>query len=772
MDSNSRAARILRLSLSQCRSDQPNRRISADVSNDAAAEVIDDILFNNTENNCINLDVLENISGYQSPSSSSGVKLSQTTQDTEDELPNPKPREILELSSDAHPLPTYASTPKAASRGSFHEAPESLVYPNETPSFLEPSSETSQIPVVPSIPVATTIESITSTTVPFHSPTNTIQTGTMPCPLPTEEENMTSARKRKRGPDEWRQNVMKRRRELGQEYERRNGGLATARTMGEKCNCKSSGQKECAVFSEDDRLQIFHHIWTLSWDEKRNFLYGLVDQLVIKRKRSKDGPKNRQYTLQYSLKKEGQKRVVCLKMFLSTTGLTKHFVSSLFQKKNPSVELHDDTPGEVPPPLLQKPKQQRSNPHYQRSEDSRRLLHQFLDELPKLPSHYSRKSSSKLYLERCFKTLTEVHSVYEGYCSERSIHPLKLTVFKDVFYEKNISLFKPKKDRCNLCIGHEVGNVSEEEWKAHMEFKNEALMEKESDKEKAIRSHKNGDRKFAAFCMDLQSVLLAPNTEANAMYFKTKLTVHNFTVYNLASGAVSCYVWNETEGGMTANEFASCILHYLEHMDKHEQIVIFSDGCTYQNRNVILANALQHFVNSSGTCIQHKYLVCGHTHMEVDNSHSLIERALAGRTINVPYDYVNVMEQARNRPSPFNVRYLSFDFFRNFTGIGPYESIRPGKKVGDPTVTNVHCYKYQPDSNGIKTPLRYKLKFSDEYKDIPLPRHFDTKPSGFPSQLYSERLKIPRSKFQHLQELKAVIGKDYHSFYDQLLFKQ
>ena len=54
-----------------------------------------------------------------------------------------------------------------------------------------------------------------------------------------------------------------------------------------------------------------------------------------------------------------------------------------------------------------------------------------------------------------------------------------------------------------------------------------------------------GDNKtFAAFCMDLESVLLDPSSEASTMYLKTKLAVHNFTGYHLASGIVTCYVWN------------------------------------------------------------------------------------------------------------------------------------------------------------------------------------------------------------------------------------
>ncbi|GFS28016.1 hypothetical protein ElyMa_005327100, partial [Elysia marginata] len=228
---------------------------------------------------------------------------------------------------------------------------------------------------------------------------------------------------------------------------------------------------------------------------------------------------------------------------------------------------------------------------------------------------------------------------------------------------------------------------------------------------------------------------------------------------------------NETEGGLTASEFATCIRHYLGNLEKHDEIIIYSDGCTYHNRKTVLANALQQFATSTGTTIQHKYLVRGHTHMEVDNSHSLIERARKDRTINVPYDNVEVMKSARKSHSPFTVHYVTHDFFMDFTKIGPYTSIRPGKKHPDPTVTDVHCFKYTPEDNKGRRPIQYKLKFSDEWKDVPVPRDFAGKEVGQPGQLYHERLKISNTNYDHLQSLKDVIGKDYHPFYDQLPYK-
>ncbi|GFR58107.1 hypothetical protein ElyMa_003473200 [Elysia marginata] len=126
---------------------------------------------------------------------------------------------------------------------------------------------------------------------------------------------------------------MKRRRELGQEYTMRSGGVAPARSRADRRQCKSKG-KECAVFSEVDRLLILQHRWKLSWSEKRNFVYGLVDRDNVGRKRSVNDEKKKENvpsdtTIRYYLKIKYQRKPVRLKMFVNTTGLSKHFNVSL-----------------------------------------------------------------------------------------------------------------------------------------------------------------------------------------------------------------------------------------------------------------------------------------------------------------------------------------------------------------------------------------------------------------------------------------------------------
>ena len=80
------------------------------------------------------------------------------------------------------------------------------------------------------------------------------------------------------------------------------------------------------------------------------------------------------------------------------------------------------------------------------------------------------------------------------------------------------------------------------------------------------------------------------DVEAVLLYYKTKLACHNYTVYDLSSHRVTCYFWHEGEAGLDADTFASCLVDYLANdarCQSASQIIVYSDGCTSQNRNAV-----------------------------------------------------------------------------------------------------------------------------------------------------------------------------------------
>ncbi|XP_054270099.1 uncharacterized protein LOC128991320 [Macrosteles quadrilineatus] len=200
-------------------------------------------------------------------------------------------------------------------------------------------------------------------------------------------------------------------------------------------------------------------------------------------------------------------------------------------------------------------------------------------------------------------------------------------------------------------------------------------------------------------------------------------------------------------------------------MDPPLPIVLYTDGCTNQNRNQFLANALLHFSKQNNVEVTQKFLIKGHTQMEGDSVHALIERKLKNKEVYSPYELVKYTKEAREKPFPYEAKYLYNDFFKDFSKISYYDSIRPGRKTGDPVVTDIHVLKYKPEGK-----IMYKMNYDDAYKDLPRrPQNVD--PSSKPGALYKGRLSITEKKYKHLQELKAVIPREYHSFYENLPYK-
>lgn len=146
------------------------------------------------------------------------------------------------------------------------------------------------------------------------------------------------------------------------------------------------------------------------------------------------------------------------------------------------------------------------------------------------------------------------------------------------------------------------------------------------EKELDVKAAKSG--LIVLLCMDKEAVVLCPKCKASALYYKSKLQLHNFTIYNILSHDSTNYIWDETEGDLQSSSFTSIVIHHLQKIIASSPlpITIYSDGCGYQNRNVVLANALRLLAMKHSRNITQKFLEVGHTHMECDSTHACIER--------------------------------------------------------------------------------------------------------------------------------------------------
>ncbi|KAK6179572.1 hypothetical protein SNE40_011899 [Patella caerulea] len=148
---------------------------------------------------------------------------------------------------------------------------------------------------------------------------------------------------------------------------------------------------------------------------------------------------------------------------------------------------------------------------------------------------------------------------------------------------------------------------------------------------------------------------------------------------------------------------------------------------------------------------------------QCDSIHSVIERAINRKPIYSPQNYADKIREARPK-QPYEVEFLTHEVFKEYSKLKYYNSIRPGTRTGEPVVTDLRVIRYNPD--GV---IEYKLNYGDEFS--PLPRRAkigEPSPLDEVPQLHEDPLPIKKKKYGHLQELKVVIPKDYHTFYDNL----
>lgn len=505
---------------------------------------------------------------------------------------------------------------------------------------------------------------------------------------------------------------------------------------------------QCACISEESRKAEFQKFWELeSWVAKKAYIKGLVSTKEPGRRR-KDSQKCVKLESHdcFLPKSNGEKVRVCQSFFLATLSIGADSFKRWVRDDNLHGNINRSTEG------ISLPGKENARTKYKLRRQS---VIDWLDEIPKVPSHYCRSTSQRVYVESTFRSKVHMHTVYESWCREHHHQPVSRQIFCQILEEKKISIHSPRKDQCDTCFSYKVGQLDEEVYAAHREKEKEARDAKQMAKESA------NENKLVV-TMDLQSVLLAPNLQASALYYKSKLQVHNFTFYSLNNGDVVLYVWHEGNGGVGSNEFVSCITDYIQTADREfHHITLISDGCTYQNRNKILSSALSDLSKKTGILIEQLILEKGHTMMEADSVHSTLENIFVP-PIYAPSDYIAQMKLARPH-KPYNVKVLDYTFFKRFDSMeSNFKSIRPGQHA---VVTDIRALLYKPSGH-----VAYKLKHTEEYQDLPQHRSSALKDNSTKSipVLYQHPLKIKKEKYKHLQQLKAVIPAEYHPFYDSL----
>lgn len=566
----------------------------------------------------------------------------------------------------------------------------------------------------------------------------------------------------------WARKIGKERKEkmhTGKAYTNYRGREEAARELKPLKECR----KRCYQFLvEEVRTAIFDEYWSLGSRDKRvAFIaaHTTSKEVLCNRKRKPESLKSRNITYEYFFQIKGVRHVVCKGCFIKTLDEKEKFILNAL--KNKSLSMSGITKPDQRGKLASVNKKTKNEIEQVRSH---------IKSFPSFESHYTRRTNDKKYLP----SHLNLRIMYDLYC-EKTDKPVSRKIYEREFHNMKLFFKKPKVDTCHKCdvltmkikvaseaSDDKVKSEAEYELKMHHEAADGAYNAKRIDKEAA----KNNENKMC-FVFDLQQCLPTPFVCTSVAFYKRQLWTFNLTIHNTTTGTSTHYMWHEGLAGRGANEIASCVYRHLSTIPENvKEVTFYSDTCGGQNRNSHLSamflKAMADFPNFN--VIHHKFLIPGHSHMECDVDHGLIEKRKKKLSMPIfhPHDWFQLV-RTTGKKQQFTVCEMTQDNFFDFSGLLKTVLVNRKKNIeGTPFKWHsVRWLSYSKDE-GI---LYYKEYLDEsEFKQVSFRRRGK---SGNirDTQLkrrYSEMVAISEEKKKDLIDLLPLVPPVFHDFYLKL----
>ncbi|XP_046684652.1 uncharacterized protein LOC124370411 [Homalodisca vitripennis] len=598
----------------------------------------------------------------------------------------------------------------------------------------------------------------------------------------TEEEanktnpNVKKGKKRVRNENKWKKCVRKQLRVSGKNYLSAKGAEIKARSL--KSPCKSTCRLKCYQrFTKDQREGIFSDFWRedRDWDSKRQFVVSCISSKPVARSRKKDGSKgNRAQSNKFSFQINSCEEIVCKTFFLNTLAISEMFMRISQQKTSKTGMVEPDQRGK----------------HVPGTKIKNEIIDGIKSHISKYPayqSHYSRERTSRKYLGNHLN-INKMYGLYVEECREKQVNPAKKWLFSKVFNEDFNMAFKlPDNDTCDVCDEFECrlknkqnSEELEEISRRHQEHLDEAASRYRLKREDKL--HGKEDHKSKVVMADLQKCLPTPNLTNSQSFYLRKLWTLNYTIHDPANNKTWCMLWDEVTGGRGGSEMASCFYAWASRdiiESGIEKLTVWTDNCSGQNRNMNMILMYIWLLKTSPNLreINHKFLLPGHTHMEVDGQHSIIERAkkhISGNTIYTCNDWANFIASCKKK-DPFEVKRMNLEDFLDFMAIvkGRKSAFVARKKNtdGEPFLISATVWlQLRSDKVGV---LFYKTNFkNDTFKEVDLTRRSlrnqeVTMPTTIP-QLRQSKKPISSQKYRDLMTILQWVPNEYKAYFQLL----
>lgn len=565
----------------------------------------------------------------------------------------------------------------------------------------------------------------------------------------------------------------KEKRNTGKSYITAKNKVVKERVSKPLTSCRMKCSQKLEVKFDEERTireKIFQEYWALGDRNKRvRFIAGLVDtkEPASSRKRTLDPDKEkfRTKTHIFHFVINGERVRVCRACFMKTLGETQMFVTLSLCNKNSTLSgiTYDDNRG-------------RSISANKHSNETLQQVKDHISSFPLYQSHYTRRESSRRYLPPHL-SLSLMYNLYCDQINSTQRKPVSRQIYEREFHKMNLSFKEPKVDTCNKCDllrmkirvagDEEEKKKSEEELAIHHIEADNAYEEKRKDKELAAN-----DQTRLCFMFDLQQCLPTPMLNTSVAFYKRQLWTFNLTLHETSTQNVRCYMWHEAEGGRGGNQIATCIFKELTSLPSQvSKVTLYSDTCGGQNKNSHVATmflvAMQQ--NTHLEIVDHKFLISGHTHLECDVDHGLIEKQKKKLQVPIshPYDWYQLVRSV-GKKKKFEVIELNHSDFLNFADLLK-KSLQLRKKDVEGNQFNWHSvkwFRYTRESGKIL--YKTTLDNDEPFHTLCLNRRGQPDSRLHPERLYKSSLPISKEKKKDILDLLPLISPTFHDFYRNL----
>ncbi|KAK3929672.1 Alanine racemase [Frankliniella fusca] len=514
------------------------------------------------------------------------------------------------------------------------------------------------------------------------------------------------------------------------------------------------------------RAAIFKHFWKLdSVHRKRDFISRSVSTkkpATCSTTPSRAKKSSRRYSLT-TIEGPAKKYFVCKTMFIQTLGISDCWVETSLKKCQRGDGQSPDKRGKHKNRLNRVP------------EGTLASVRRHINMFARVPSNYTRERTKREYLEPHIKSVERMYKIYVTWAKKENIPKIaSADMYRKVFNcEFNLGFFMPRKDQCEVCNKWKTAKNHVERREMVQEFATHIA------NKKLVTKLKKEDKTTASVtkcvaCFDLQKVLPCPRSETSLFFYRNKLSLFNFTVFDLRLKEGHCYLWTEVDAHKGANEVGSNLFHFIQTKVEEgvKEFTFWSDAPTGQNRNRMVFSIMYMLAAAKSKLkITHRFLESGHSFSEADSMHARIENEALRKEIFNPEEWMALIEGAKQEGKKYiinklkneNVSDLHFLVDRqNWDRNTNNEQVLWSKVrevVVDWKSPNTILYRYG-FSELLKTVV-VKMKDCSEM-DLSM---------FVPPQAYQSRFPLTTKKKNDLKFLcqKKAIPSKYHSTFDEYL---